>query len=140
MITRHIAAALASVAAPVAVAPMSTTHPPGPFYVFFDWKSAELDSDARTSLDNAAAAFQQVRGSKVLLAGFSDRSGTSAGNRAVARDRVEAVRTYLRYRAVPDASVVTSAFGENRPLIDTADGVREAQNRRVEIHFIAGQQ
>ena len=26
-----------------------------------------------------------------------------------------------------------SAFGESRPLVPTADGVREPQNRRVEI-------
>jgi outer membrane protein OmpA-like peptidoglycan-associated protein len=29
--------------------------------------------------------------------------------------------------------MVIQAFGESRPLVPTADGVREPQNRRVEI-------
>ena len=34
---------------------------------------------------------------------------------------------------VPRAAITTQAFGESRPLMQTADGVREPQNRRVEI-------
>ena len=29
--------------------------------------------------------------------------------------------------------ITVQAFGESRPLVPTADGVREPQNRRVEI-------
>ena len=38
-------------------------------------------------------------------------------------------------KGVPDGVMSTEAFGESRPLVDTADGVREPQNRRVEITF-----
>jgi outer membrane protein OmpA-like peptidoglycan-associated protein len=34
---------------------------------------------------------------------------------------------------VPRNEIVIQAFGESRPLVPTADGVREPQNRRVEI-------
>ena len=34
--------------------------------------------------------------------------------------------------------MTTEAFGESRPLVETADGVREPQNRRVEIGFGPG--
>ena len=44
----------------------------------------------------------------------------------------------LAGRGVPDGSITTEAFGESRPLVDTADGVREPQNRRVEITFGPG--
>jgi outer membrane protein OmpA-like peptidoglycan-associated protein len=30
-------------------------------------------------------------------------------------------------------AISVAAFGESRPLVPTADGVREPQNRRVEI-------
>ncbi len=46
--------------------------------------------------------------------------------------------SYLAGRGVPDGSITTEAFGESRPLVDTADGVREPQNRRVEITFGPG--
>ena len=35
--------------------------------------------------------------------------------------------------ASPAARSSIQAFGESRPLVPTADGVREPQNRRVEI-------
>ena len=35
----------------------------------------------------------------------------------------------------PDSVMTTETFGESRPLVETADGVREPQNRRVEITF-----
>jgi outer membrane protein OmpA-like peptidoglycan-associated protein len=34
--------------------------------------------------------------------------------------------------------MTTEAFGEGRPLVETADGVREPQNRRVEITYGPG--
>jgi OOP family OmpA-OmpF porin len=34
--------------------------------------------------------------------------------------------------------ISTEAFGESRPRVDTADGVREVQNRRVEVTYGPG--
>ncbi|MEO1169772.1 MAG: flagellar motor protein MotB, partial [Pseudomonadota bacterium] len=47
-------------------------------------------------------------------------------------------RSYLASRGVPDGAMSSEAFGESRPLVDTADGVREQQNRRVEITYGPG--
>ena len=45
----------------------------------------------------------------------------------------------LVYGIVADGALVhVKAFGESRPLVETADGVREPQNRRVEINFAGG--
>jgi opacity protein-like surface antigen len=52
--------------------------------------------------------------------------------------RADAVKSYLAGKGVPDAAMSTEAFGESKPLVDTADGVREPQNRRVEITFGPG--
>jgi outer membrane protein OmpA-like peptidoglycan-associated protein len=47
--------------------------------------------------------------------------------------RGEAVAEELVRVGVPRTAISVQAFGETRPLIVTADGVREPQNRRVEI-------
>jgi outer membrane protein OmpA-like peptidoglycan-associated protein len=39
----------------------------------------------------------------------------------------------LLRRGVPRNEIATRGFGESNPLVPTADGVREPQNRRVEI-------
>ena len=74
----------------------------------------------------------------VTLAGHADRSGSDAYNVGLSQRRANNVRSYLAGRGVPDGSITTEAFGESRPLVDTADGVREPQNRRVEITFGPG--
>ena len=38
-------------------------------------------------------------------------------------------------RGVPVDAIATAAFGETRPRVATADGVRQQENRRVEIEI-----
>ena len=112
--------------------------PIGPFIVFFDWDKDEITPAASAILDNAAAAYQQTGRASVTLAGHADRSGSDAYNVGLSQRRANNVRSYLAGRGVPDGSISTEAYGESRPLVDTADGVREPQNRRVEITFGPG--
>jgi len=41
-------------------------------------------------------------------------------------------------RSIPASAISTQAFGETRSRVQTADGVRELQNRRVEITYGPG--
>jgi outer membrane protein OmpA-like peptidoglycan-associated protein/opacity protein-like surface antigen len=121
--------------------PADQTCPPrpvGPFIVFFDWDKDEITPQAAAILDNAAQAYQSTGQANVVLAGHADRSGSDAYNVGLSQRRANNVRSYLAGRGVPDGSMTTEAFGESRPLVDTADGVREPQNRRVEITFGPG--
>jgi outer membrane protein OmpA-like peptidoglycan-associated protein len=43
------------------------------------------------------------------------------------------VASELERRGIQRSNISVQAFGESRPLVPTADGVREPQNRRVEI-------
>jgi len=45
------------------------------------------------------------------------------------------VRDELVRNGVAAGGIGTTARGESQPLVPTADGVREPQNRRVEIAF-----
>ncbi len=110
----------------------------GPFIVFFDWDKSDITPQAAAILDNAAAAYQQTGSAQVVLAGHADKSGPADYNVGLSQRRADAVRAYLAGRGVPDGAMSTEAFGESRPLVETADGVREPQNRRVEITFGPG--
>ena len=52
--------------------------------------------------------------------------------------RADAVKAYLTARGIGGDKISTEAFGESRPRVDTADGVRELQNRRVEVTYGPG--
>jgi outer membrane protein OmpA-like peptidoglycan-associated protein len=109
--------------------------PPAPVLVFFDWGKPDIGSDAAGTLDSLAADYGAAPGRRLQVRGYSDRSGSAAGNRRSAMRRAEAVAAYLAGRGVPRSAMAIAAFGELEPLIPTADGVREPQNRRVEIGF-----
>ena len=106
-----------------------------PFRVFFEWSKPELTRDARATLDEVAAAYQRLHPSQILVAGHTDRSGSAAVNRAASLRRADAVKSYLLDHGVPADAIAISALGESQPIIATEDGVREAQNRRVEISW-----
>jgi outer membrane protein OmpA-like peptidoglycan-associated protein len=73
-----------------------------------------------------------------MIAGHADRSGPADYNIGLSQRRATNVRTYLTGHGIPDGVITQEAFGESRPLVETADGVREPQNRRVEVAYGPG--
>lgn len=122
--------------APVALPPCPPAAvTPGPFLVFFDWDKSLITAEAAAILDRAAEQFAATGQANVALAGHADTSGTAEYNMRLSQRRADSVKAYLAGKGVPEAAMVTEAFGETRLLVETADGVREPQNRRVEITF-----
>ncbi|MBA4759884.1 OmpA family protein, partial [Sphingosinicella sp.] len=108
---------------------------PGPFIVFFDFDKSDITTDAADILNRAAQAYKETGQASVTLAGHADAAGPADYNVGLSQRRADAVRKYLVGQGVPETAVASEAFGETRLLVETADGVREPQNRRVEINF-----
>lgn len=108
---------------------------PCPFLLFFDSSEWEISRDAAATLGQAVAALTSGGYSRIVVAGHSDRSGSSAGNQRLSRTRAEAVRQALIAQGVSPATITVEAHGEKRQIIATEDGVREPQNRRVEVRL-----
>ena len=111
---------------------------PGPFIVFFEWDKSDITPEASSILDNAVQQYTNCGNAQVMLAGHADKSGAASYNVGLSQRRADAVRGYLTSRSIPEGSISTEAFGESRPRVDTADGVREVQNRRVEVMYGPG--
>ena len=118
-------------AAPVvaAAAPMAAART---VLVVFDWSKADLTDRARQIIGEAASARGQGV-TRIEVNGFTDRSGPADYNMQLSIRRANAVAAELVRRGVPRNEIVTRGFGEENNLVPTADGVREPQNRRVEI-------
>ena len=121
-------------------APVAVPCSPGPFIVFFEWDKSDVTPEAAAILDGAVAQYQNCGSAKVMLAGFTDRSGTPKYNLALSQRRNDAVRAYMTAHSIPDGVISTEAFGEDPAhlRVQTADGVREVQNRRVEVTYGPG--
>jgi outer membrane protein OmpA-like peptidoglycan-associated protein len=120
---------------PAVVAPEPAVQPaPSRTYlVFFDFDRADLTDRARQIIADAARASTQVQTTRIEVAGHADRAGNPQYNQRLSERRAAAVAGELERQGVPRSAMVIQGFGETRPLVPTADGVREPQNRRVEI-------
>jgi len=119
---------------PVAVAaPAVAPAPARTYLVFFDWDRADLTARAREIIAEAASNAGRVQATRIEVAGHADRSGSPAYNQRLSQRRADAVAAELVARGISRSEISVSAYGESRPLVPTADGVREPQNRRVEI-------
>lgn len=123
---------------PVAPPPPPVVCSPGPFIVFFEWDKSDITPEAASILDNAIAQYANCGNAQVMLAGHADRSGSAKYNVGLSQRRADAVKAYFVAHSIPDSVVTEQAFGESRPRVETADGVREVQNRRVEITYGPG--
>ena len=110
----------------------------GPYIVFFNWDESDITPEASTILDNAVSAYANCGMASVMLAGHTDTSGSAAYNVGLAERRNASARDYLTARGVPGGRIGSEAFGETQLRVPTADGVRELQNRRVEITYGPG--
>ena len=104
------------------------------FTVFFAFDSAALTVTADNTLKHAATHVIK-HSTDISVVGHTDRAGDSAYNLALSERRAIAVIRRLVEYGVPEATIQIRARGETQPLINTEDGLKEPQNRRVEINF-----
>lgn len=107
--------------------------PQQPGMVFFDWDSADLPADARQTVQFVSTNAARCNWRNITVTGHADKSGSNEYNIGLSQRRAQAVASLLASSGVPSGSITTDARGEEQPRVPTADGVREAQNRRVEI-------
>ena len=129
---------------PVPVPPPVVQAPPpppcnkGPYIVFFDWDKADITPEAASVLDSAVTAYGNCVQVPIMLAGYTDRSGSTAYNQGLSERRNTTVTAYLTDHGIPGSAISSQGFGEANNRVPTADGVKELQNRRVEITYGPG--
>jgi hypothetical protein len=117
---------------PPAAAPPPPPAPPS-YMVFFDWDRSNLSPQALSTIQQAAAAYKTRGGARITATGHTDTSGPEAYNMALSLRRANTVKDALVKEGVPAMAITTVGRGEAGLLVQTGDGVREPQNRRVEI-------
>ena len=116
-----------------ATAPPPPSVPASSYMVFFDWDSTRLNQQSNMVIGQAAAAFKTRNGTSITATGHTDTSGGDAYNMALSLRRANAVKDALVQNGVPAAAINAVGVGKAGLLVPTPDGVREPQNRRVEI-------
>ena len=123
-------------APPPAVPPAPPPAPPHQVYlVFFDWDRYNITPEGQQILVLAANQYKSGAPVRIQVTGYTDLSGSAGYNQRLSERRANAVAAALERLGVPRSDMVVTGRGMNDPRVPTPLGVREPQNRRVEIVF-----
>ena len=104
-----------------------------PALIFFEWDNpVPPATEAQQVVDFIAEFYQVCKWTNLTVVGHADKSGSNSYNMRLSQERANNVANMLR-PAVSGTTVTVEYKGEEEPRVPTEDGVRELQNRRVEI-------
>lgn len=101
--------------------------------VSFDLGSATLKPDALATYGKIANILKTYDKTVIHVVGHTDTSGSSESNQTLSVNRAASVGGYLAQSGVPNTRIRQEGRGERELAVRTADGVKEARNRRVDI-------
>lgn len=106
---------------------------PVTFMVFFDFDSSALNDGAMAVIGLAEDRLPDYEDGFISIVGHTDTAGPASYNSELSMRRAQAVRDALTNMGVAPGQMSIDARGESDPMIETGDGVRSPQNRRVAI-------
>jgi iron complex outermembrane receptor protein len=121
---------------PPVVAPAPATAKS--YLVFFDFNKSDLTPQAVSIVNDAARNAGPAKVTKLEVTGHTDTVGSDAYNMRLSRRRAESVAAQLEKDGIPASEIAIYAKGKHDLLVPTADGVKEPQNRRVQIVYSGG--
>lgn len=121
--------------------PVPPPPPPPPAKIVLDEAvlhfangKAELGPDAKAAIQKVADGLKAYPGDySLVVSGHTSSVGGKALNKALSKQRADAVAKILVGSGIPANRVSTVGVGPDKPLADNASKAGQAKNRRVEI-------
>jgi outer membrane protein OmpA-like peptidoglycan-associated protein/opacity protein-like surface antigen len=113
--------------------PPVATCPGAEATIYFDFDSTAVDAQSTGILQQLVSVQRSECLSEYVVVGYTDTQGSPTYNQRLSQRRADAVRRALINLGVQTALIRTEALGQNNPAVQTGDGVREEQNRRVVV-------
>lgn len=102
----------------------------------FDVDSAQIKPGFYSTLDKIAGVVNKYGKTELVIAGYTDDTGSEAHNLDLSRRRAGAVESYLLAEQVAPARLRSLGYGEANPLVANDSESGRRLNRRVEITII----
>jgi OOP family OmpA-OmpF porin len=101
--------------------------------VQFGTGNANLTKAAKAELDKGAQILKEHPAINISIEGYTDNSGTAAGNQKLSEKRAAVVKAYLVKKGISENRMRTSGFGQAKPIADNKTAKGRSANRRVEF-------
>ncbi|MEZ5994888.1 MAG: OmpA family protein [Hyphomonadaceae bacterium] len=105
----------------------------------FDFNRDTVKGEFIGTLTNTGAVLREYDQTTVDVYGHADSVGSDEYNLDLSQRRARNVANILRSGGVADYRLLTTGFGESRPIDTNATDVGRAHNRRVEVYISAFQ-
>jgi outer membrane protein OmpA-like peptidoglycan-associated protein len=103
------------------------------FLLYFVRGTDALTEDSKGELGRMLEEVSRRTAPDVLVVGHTDTVGAPQKNDKLSLQRAQRVKADLVRKGIATSRVQASGRGEREPIVQTADGVDEPRNRRVEI-------
>ncbi len=107
---------------------------PAFFLLYFIAGTDELTDESKVALARMLDELRRRPSPDILVIGHTDRVGNDADNDQLSLQRAQRVRESLVSQGIAAGHIRAAGRGEREPVVQTADGVDEPRNRRVEIN------
>lgn len=121
-----------TVAMPAPAAPPPSTD----YTVYFDLNSWALTGEQLGVLQQAIATARAGGQSRITVVGHTDTAGSAAYNQRLSLKRANVVTETLVSMGARREAITVSGVGESDLAVPTADGVKEAKNRRAVVTLV----
>ena len=101
--------------------------------VFFDWNMDTPVAEGMTTINQLTQTATQCGWKRFGVTGYTDTSGGNRYNDGLSMRRARNVAGLMSQGGIPMDALTVTGLGETQLKIETADGVKEPMNRRVEI-------
>ena len=108
--------------------------------VKFATNQSNLNSSSKMTLDKLVGIMNKYPGTEVLVAGHTDDTGAAAYNMELSKKRAMSVLDYLVVDGIDRDRIAMTYSGETDPRSSNATPEGRAENRRVEIGIVAGEE
>jgi len=104
-----------------------------PGNITFATNGRNLRSEFYNVLDSVSLVVKEYKKTTVVIAGYTDSTGSAAYNQKLSEDRASSVADFLVTKKVTPARLDVVGFGEKNPIASNKTTKGRSLNRRVEI-------
>jgi len=105
--------------------------------VYFDFDSSDIRGEGADIVAAHSKYLAGTTSTHIRLEGHTDERGSPEYNIGLGERRAQAVKRAMMLQGAGDSQISTVSYGEERPAAAGSDESAWAQNRRVEIVYLA---
>ncbi len=104
--------------------------------ILFNSGKATFKEETMPVLRNMERIFKEYPQARFSIEGHTDSDGSNALNQTLSENRAAAVRNFLIENGIAADRLISTGFGETKPIASNKTAKGKAQNRRVEVKLI----